>query len=356
MPKDKNRKMSDNTQLIFLGNDLICKTYLIESEFLNIEDLELKVDFKYITNLNGEKEKVVYKVGDGSIIKLFDRTPFPKNDSDVVCPHFLELKWANGCFFDCAWCYLNGTFRFLKRGKKPFLKDRKKTTRHLLAFFENANKPYLLNSGELSDSLVFEHNGFALTKNLVPLFMEQDEHKLLILTKSTNIKNLLNLNAQDHVIVSFSLNSFPVAERWENKAPHPKNRINSAKKLESVGYNIRIRIDPLVPIRNWKESYINLIDCIFNAFTPERVTIGSLRGLQSTINNSKDVSWTKYLSERSNWGKKIKFDLRYEMYYTLIKHLIENWGFDRIALCKETLRMWNKLGLDYRKIKCNCVA
>ena len=26
-----------------------------------------------------------------------------------------------------------------------------------------------------------------------------------------------------------------------------------------------------------------------------------------------------------------------------------------IALCKETMAMWGRLGMDYRKIKCNCV-
>ncbi len=26
-----------------------------------------------------------------------------------------------------------------------------------------------------------------------------------------------------------------------------------------------------------------------------------------------------------------------------------------VAFCKETLAMWAKLGMDYRKIKCNCV-
>ena len=69
------------------------------------------------------REFPVDKIKDGSIIKLFDRTPEPKNPTDVVCPHFYELKWANGCNFNCAWCYLNGTYRFLSRGKKPHLKD-----------------------------------------------------------------------------------------------------------------------------------------------------------------------------------------------------------------------------------------
>ena len=62
--------------------------------------------------LDGSRQNLVKRVGDGSIITRFERTPLPARPTDVVCPHFLELKWATGCPFDCAWCYLKGTLRF----------------------------------------------------------------------------------------------------------------------------------------------------------------------------------------------------------------------------------------------------
>ena len=88
---------------------------------------KLNIKYKNYKSLNGKSSKTVYQVGDGSIIKLFDRTPYPQKPTDVICPHFLELKWANGCPFDCSWCYLQGTFRFLVRKKTPFVKDIEKT-------------------------------------------------------------------------------------------------------------------------------------------------------------------------------------------------------------------------------------
>ena len=74
--------------------------------------------------LEGGKKRLVQQVADGSIIKRFDKTPVPTKPTDVVCPHFLELKWAYGCQFNCAWCYLKGTFRFLETKTKPVFKDR----------------------------------------------------------------------------------------------------------------------------------------------------------------------------------------------------------------------------------------
>jgi len=295
------------------------------------------------------------KIKDGSIIKLFDRTPKPEKPSDVVCPHFYELKWANGCSFNCAWCYLNGTYRFLKRGKKPYLKDIDRVMEHLDIFFKNVNTgQFLLNSGELSDSLLFENDGAPLTKKIIPKFMEQDKHKLLILTKSNLVDNLLDKKASDLVITSFSLNSFKVAERWE-KAPKVIDRIKAAEKLYKGGYKVRVRIDPMVPIKSWIEEYTQLVDTIFDRFKPERITLGSLRGLQSTINNSKDTSWTKYLTETSNWGKKVDIGHRLAMYSTVINHLKTKYDYTDVALCKESIEVWEKLNMNYKTIRCNCI-
>ena len=315
----------------------------------------LSIEFKNMLGLNGEVKTVFSNLSDGSIVTLFDKTPFPEEKEDVVCPHFVELKWANGCNFDCAWCYLNGTMRFRPDGKKPHCKEKNKILDHINKYLQQNTVPSLLNSGELSDSLVFEGNGSALSKLIIPLFKQQNKHKLLILTKSTNIQGILSSNSQDCTIVSFSINSFDVAKRWEKKAPSPKQRIRAAKKLYDAGYMIRMRLDPIIPVENWISGYKEVIDYLFEYLIPERITLGSLRGLQSTINFSKDRSWVNYLNESSNWGKKINFETRYKMYKTMISYLKRRYKFVDIGLCKETMAMWEKLGMTYQDIKCNCI-
>ena len=98
----------------------------------------------------------------------------------------------------------------------------------------------------------------------------------------------------------------------------------------------------MVPVEGWKTSYCQLIDDIFTSFTPDRITIGSLRGLQSLINNSKDKSWIEYLDDSSNFGKKISFNKRFEMYKTIIEYLYHVYNFSNVSLCKETIGMWKK--------------
>lgn len=80
-----------------------------------------------------------------------------------------------------------------------------------------------------------------------------------------------------------------------------------------------------------------------------------MRGLQSTINGTKGKSWTVYLKEYSNWGKKIDLKMRAKIYSSLIEYLISQYKYDKVALCKESVEVWEKLSMDWKNIKCNCL-
>lgn len=313
----------------------------------------LKINSKEYQLLDSSTKMLVDRVGDGSIIKRFDKTPLPTKSTSVICPHFLELKWAYGCPFDCAWCYLKGTFRFHPTKTKPVIKDYVKIGLHTSRFLEEET-PEILNTGEIADSLMGEGLSEPFSKFIIPMFEEQNKHKVLFVTKSDSIKNLLEINSHNQAVISFSINADEVAKRWENGAPSVNRRIEACRKLTEVGYEVRVRIDPMVPVPDWKKHYVELVEQIFTNFTPSRITLGSLRGLQTTINGSTDKSWLEYLRENSNWGKKVDFKTRRDMYATLIQFLKENYNYSDIALCKETVAMWGSLGMDYKKIRCNC--
>lgn len=316
----------------------------------------MKVYFRKYEALDGSTNTLVEKVGDGSIITRFDKTPVPRSPHDVVCPHFLELKWATGCPYACAWCYLQGTFRFLDYKTRPRPKDFSRIEGHMTALFEGDGvRPELLNAGELSDSMITEHWKKPFTKFIMKLIGTQKIHKVLFVTKSPEVGNLLEIENRDQAVVSFSLNADPVASRWE-KAPKIVHRIEAAGLLKDAGFEVRIRIDPMVPVEDWEKAYSALLEMVFSRFRPDRITLGSLRGLQSTINNARDKSWTVYLAETSNWGKKPLADTRRLMYSTVIDELRTEHKYRSVALCKETIQMWRDLGMNYSKIRCNCIS
>jgi len=283
---------------------------------------------------------------------------FTKTPKSIVCPHFLELRWAIGCYFDCAYCYLQGTFRgyrgfkekFVNRPVDKVLEAIEKTFNH--EYFKR--NPCIFNSGELSDSLAKPH----LMRQIVDKFEEQGRHKLLLLTKSGNV-NLLVDRPRKQTIFSFSTNAKEVWKRWEHKTPSPDERIEAAKVAAKLEDEVRVRIDPIFPIENWQAHYEDLIYSIFSEFIPERITLGTPRGLAKTLMFSKDLTWTKYFTEKpeySGWGKKMPASQRREIYLFFYDKLCA-LGFDKskIAICKETAPLWKDLGLDPTKIRCNCV-
>ena len=325
---------------------------------LIMKKTKLSLKYKDYIGLDGQERRLVQQVGDGSIVTRFDKTPFPTNPEDVVCPHFLELKWSYGCPYQCAWCYLQGTLRFLPSKTRPIIKDYHKIKLHLESFLDNTvGNGYIseiLNAGEIADSLMAENDPIPFSQFVTNIFETQKKHKILFLSKSGNINNILKLGS-DRLLPSFTLNANSVSNRWEKGAPLIEKRIRDAKALFDSGYPVRIRIDPIIPVDNWEKEYLELIRSIFVEFKPERITLGSLRGLQSTINNAYDKSWLIYLSERSSWGKKIGSSSRFLTYKFLIDNLREEYGFTDISLCKETKDIWNMLHMEYANIKCNCV-
>jgi spore photoproduct lyase len=48
-------------------------------------------------------------------------------------------------------------------------------------------------------------------------------------------------------------------------------RLNAAKQVYEKGYEVRLRIDPMVPVENWQIHYTNLVDSIFGMLKPLRV-------------------------------------------------------------------------------------
>ena len=295
------------------------------------------------------------------ILRYFNKTP-----PNIVCPHFWELNWAYGCPFNCAYCYLQGTLK----GKKEF---RVVAPKHIVSTLHTAfkghinpfipaiAKPTIFNSGELTDSLAEPF----IMEEIVNEFEKQDKHKILLLTKFSNVNFLLK-KPRKQVIVSFSINASLAWKLWERGTPSPYQRIEAARKLSDIGYEVRIRIDPIFPIKNWQKEYGELVKELLSKFIPERITLGTPRGLAKTRMYAKDLSWWKIAfvenpSENTGWGKKLASTLRRKIYRFMID-MLKEYGFkNHVALCKETKPMWSDIGINpgffphWKNCKCNCV-
>jgi len=301
-------------------------------------------------------QKVPRKVYSEKIIR-----PFHKAPPDIVCGKFWELRWAFGCPLGCAYCYLRGTYR----GKisPPYYVRIDHVLKALDEMFNdekfNDGKPAIINSGELADSLMNP----GLMEKIADKFEEQNKHKLLILTKfgTKNIMPLLK-KTRRQTICAWSINAPKVARLWERNAPKIDDRIEAARLAKESGYIVWIRIDPIFPIEDWQDHYEYLLLKIFHKLTPDRIILGTPRGLWKTIHYAKkagvDLSWTEFFKpgEKTGWGLKLPFETRKEI-YTFMREKLEEIGYDvnkRLSICKETIKMWDSLKWTYYPGECQC--
>jgi hypothetical protein len=86
-----------------LGSEKYKVIHLLENHCGRIEMTSLK--FKEYRQMNGQSLRLMCKAGQGKFLRRFDKTLFPVKETDVVCPHFMLLAWANGCPYNCAWTH-----------------------------------------------------------------------------------------------------------------------------------------------------------------------------------------------------------------------------------------------------------
>jgi len=298
------------------------------------------------------------------ILLLRNRTsPFIEQFQHPIgrCAKFYKLTAYNNCNFWCEYCYLYLTFRNMPISTHFVNYD--KLFREIISF-ERSNIPDILrvlNLGELCDPLAVEDiTGFA--EELIPFVAQETEKtKLLFLTKSDNIDSLLNLEHKGRSIMSFSINTDKVYQQLEHRTASPEARLMAAKKLQQAGYEIRLRIDPVILYSTWKKDYIDLVEKLFVYVKPERITLGEYRpskGLASHISSRfPDSPLLKIHSGLVNEGPKLRYpeEHRLAMFRVIVDAIKKHDKRVKIALCKEDIKIWKSLDMQINGLYCNCL-
>lgn len=301
------------------------------------------------------------------------------NKQDCYCPEFYSITpMNNGCFYSCQYCFLQMTYR----GVFPYVKlnvNVEDLQKRIVQISQRERKrdpgrTVVFNGGEKLDSLSFDYMT-DYSKFLVPFFArtpELDNSRLLFVSKSANVENLLELAREnpevtERVILSWSINCDQFAKKYENGSPLPSERLGAAQKCQEAGYAIRLRIDPLIKVYGWREFYTELVDMIFHKYRlrPEVITLGSLRFNHGLVSLCKarfprsDLFDYDFIVE-GNDKERYRIKDRIELYRAILNHLKQYTrdydGILRRGLCKEKPIVWKKVGLDIRNSSCNCIA
>jgi len=277
------------------------------------------------------------------------------------CPYYKLVPLSNGCPYLCTYCYL----AFVYRNYAPFIKininydTMFKQIRKALA---SAGGKVSFNMGEMLDSLALDHIT-NLTTMLIPFFAGLSRGYLMLLTKSSNIENLLAVEPNNHTVVSWSLNSRRMIEQHESGTAGLSERIEAAMKCQQHGYRIRFRIDPGILHPDWRADYADLIEKTLTVVRPENITLGMLRLLPAHFhlavgaygNRARKLLDHNFVRGASDHKLRYPPKQRIEFYTHLID-VIRSFDKDvSISLCRETPEIWSIFKDRCKAGKCNCV-
>lgn len=277
-------------------------------------------------------------------IHYFDKTP-----EGIHCPHFWILSPMLGCPYNCTYCYLNYTLRFEKDLPVVYM-NRERMLKEIEEWLRKTEQPSVLNMGELCDSLVLEKK-LHLLDQLIPLFERQSKHKLLLLTKSADrFIDILNLRKPiPQVILSWSINCNFVWKNYEKGCPNGFERLSAVYSYMKRGWDVRVRIDPILPIENWTEEYGRITEVVNMLPGIPRITLGTIRGFQNLPKFCPSSDAFSYCIDQGDPDRRLRLPFP-------VRKSIYKW-FDRRlktepSLCKETDRMIEETNL---RSPCNCM-
>lgn len=313
--------------------------------------------------LNGEKgiEKLFSERG---ILLLRDRaSPFIDEFQHPIgrCAKFYKLTVYNNCNFWCEYCYLYLTFRtqpisthfinYEKMYEEIEKFDKSRIPKHLK----------ILNLGELGDPLAVDYiTGFS--KGIISFMPEHAPGtRLLFLTKSDCVDDILNVNHGGQSVISFSMNTDIVFHQLEHRTSSPESRLAAAAKVQKAGYEVRLRIDPIIFYSTWEKDYRELVNKIFQFVRPARITLGEYRPSNGLLNHiSSRFPESPLLRIHKNLikeGGKLRYpkNQRAKMFRTIAEEIRKNDPTVNISLCKESPQIWRAVGLKMKGLSCNCV-
>ena len=278
------------------------------------------------------------------------------------CPYYKLVPLSNGCPYYCTYCYL----AFVYRKHSPYIKLNINYDDIIKQISKTAAKSLHradFNMGEMLDSLALDHIT-NLTKKLIPFMPALPNGYLMLLTKSSNIDNLLKIEPNNHTVLSWSLNTQRNIELYEIGTANMQQRIDASKSCQNHGYRIRFRIDPGILYDNWQNDYSNLIRSTLSNVKPENITLGMLRlmpghkklAFDAYGAKSQELISQKLIKPLSDGKSRYHPQSRIKFYNLLIDRIRDIDKNVSISLCRETPDVWDALKDRCTPKKCNCVT
>lgn len=164
------------------------------------------------------------------------------------------------CLYDCRYCFLQGMFRSAHYVLFVNYEDFQESIESTVVSWPDEDVYFF--SGYDGDSLALESlTGFV--REFVPFFARHPRAFLELRTKSATVRPLLGQEPPGNVIVAFSFTPAAAGEALEHGVPPLDVRVGAMRELARRGYQLGLRFDPLVYVKDYRRHYRELFERIF---------------------------------------------------------------------------------------------
>jgi DNA repair photolyase len=286
-----------------------------------------------------------------------------RKEKGLVCQPAWHIHTIVGCHFRCAYCNL-GWFVNLMMNIEEYVA-------RLDGFLARCPEQKLFQWDNYTDTVCFEPE-YGAAKELVEYFAHRPGQALeLYVGKSDNVDFLLDFDHRGHTVCCWSLAGETQCSRFEPRSAPMAARIEAMRKCQDAGYPVRVRLSPIVPVKNWREENRDMLGLLFSKVEPDVLTIETIRFLdhpamaESFDLELLDPECVRLVKETEGQeyrqGCELPHAYRKQIYDLIIGETTRLRPEMPIAFCRETFEMWD----DYRdyfsahgqntdKYFCNC--
>ena len=186
--------------------------------------------------------------------------------------HSYYFSHMMNCLYDCRYCFLQGMYRSANYVLFINYEDFAEEIETRIAQSPAGSIFY---SGYDCDSLAMEPVSH-FCKFFMPIFAKNPDAILEIRTKSTQVRTLLEMEAIDNCVVAMSFTAKQASQRLEHKVPSIEKRLDALAKLQTAGWKVALRFEPIVFSGSIEAEYKELFDQVFAAVDRSQIHSASI--------------------------------------------------------------------------------
>lgn len=301
------------------------------------------LDADFVENLTKGKQQLYLCRNRGIFFK-----PCP-GTKEYQCCEYQVLNTGTNCPIDCVYCILQS---YLNTPWLTHFVNLDELFQELSAgLTSNPHTLFRIGTGEFTDSLAIDRLT-CLSRPLVEFIGQQKNAVLELKTKSGAIDNLQGLCHNGKTVISWSLNSTAIMNRYELRSATLEERLDAARKCAEWGYGLAFHFDPIIDYPGWQAGYKETIDRLFDKVPASAIawiSMGALRFIPALkeIGIKRFPSTKIYYHEfivgldgKSRYFRPSRVRL-YQYIYALLQAKVQ--GSTCVYFCMESEEIWKEV-------------